>query len=321
MSVDRRSAMTATLAGVAGAMALRPQDAHAESHATAMPPSVYSYSIGDLTVTPATDGFVTRPLKDGFVTNAELDAVKAALENAFMPTDTLDIPFTPVVVRTGDETILFDTGFADNGPPTTGMLRANMAAAGISPEDVTKVVITHFHGDHIHGLKNKAGEVVYPNAEVMVPAPEWQFWTNDANKPNTPESRQGNFEFVANKFSGIEVTEYSWDQEIVTGITAIDASGHTPGHTAFAFVSGDDRMLLLADTTNHPALFVANPDWSAVFDQDADQARATRRKLLDMAASERMTVAGFHFPFPASGHVARDGDGYRLVPVNWTPKL
>jgi glyoxylase-like metal-dependent hydrolase (beta-lactamase superfamily II) len=281
--------------------------------------SAYSYKIGDLTITAATDGIATRPLDAGFVTNADFADVQAALEDAFMPTEALDIPFTPVVARAGSDLVLFDTGFADNGPPSAGFLRANMAAAGIQPEDITKVVITHFHPDHIHGLKTKAGELVYPNAEVMVPATEWAFWTNDANRANVAEGRQGLFDLVAAKFGGIEVTEYAWDQEIVTGITAIDASGHTPGHTAFAFVSGDDRMLLLADTTNHPALFVANPDWSAVFDQDADQARATRHRLLDMAASERMHVTGYHFPFPAAGHIARDGDGYRLVPTNWKP--
>jgi glyoxylase-like metal-dependent hydrolase (beta-lactamase superfamily II) len=196
-----------------------------------------------------------------------------------------------------------------------------MAAAGVKPEDVTKVVITHFHGDHIHGLKSKDGSIVYPNAEVMVPDVEWAFWTDDANRATTPENRQGNFDFVAQKFSGIEVTTYEWDQEIATGITAIDAAGHTPGHTAFVLVSGGDRVMLVADTTNHPALFVTNPDWSAAFDQDAEQARTTRHRLLDMAASERLLLTGFHFPFPATGHVVRDGDGYRLVPVNWTPKI
>lgn len=280
-------------------------------------PSAYRYAVGEMTVTAAHDGHWAMPLEEGFVTNAALSEVQAALDATFMPTDALNIVFTPIVVRSGSETVLFDTGFADNGPPTAGNLRANLAFAGIEPADVTKVVITHFHPDHIHGLKTKAGETVYSNAEVLVPAPEWQFWSNDANKAIAGEGRQGLFELVAAKFDGIEITEYQWDQEIVTGITAIDAHGHTPGHTAFAITSGNDRLLLIADTTNHPALFVRYPDWSARFDQDAEAARQTRHRLLDMAASERMLVTGYHFPFPAAGHIARDGDGYRLVPMQW----
>ncbi len=327
MRVNRRNTLLGAgllAAGAASATTLRPiataraADSVEGDQAVT---SAYRYTIGDMTVTAATDGFFTREMDEGFVTNADFADVQAALEQAFMPTDKLDIPFTPIVVQTGSETILFDTGFADNGPPSAGQLRANMAAAGIQPADITKVVITHFHPDHIHGLKTKAGDIVYPDAEIMVPATEWGFWTSEANRANVAEGRRGLFDLVAGKFDGIEVTEYDWDQEIATGITAVDAHGHTPGHTAIAFVSGDDRMLLLADTTNHPALFVANPDWSAVFDQDPDQARATRRKLLDMAASERMAVTGYHFPFPAAGHIAREGDGYRLVPTNWKTQL
>lgn len=320
MAVDRRSIMLGAGALAAGAAGIGPAAVARASEGGGGMASAYRYKLGDMTVTAATDGIATRPLDEGFVTNAEFDEVQAALESAFMPTDSLDIPFTPVVVQSGGETILFDTGFADNGPPSAGFLRDNLAAAGIRPADITKVVITHFHPDHIHGLKTKAGEIVYPNAEIMVPATEWAFWTNDANRANVGEGRQGLFDLVAGKFDGIEVSEYAWDQEVATGITAVDARGHTPGHTAFAFVSGADRMLLLADTTNHPALFVANPDWSAVFDQDAEQARASRHRLLDMAASERLIVTGYHFPFPAAGHIARDGKGYRLVPVNWLPQ-
>jgi glyoxylase-like metal-dependent hydrolase (beta-lactamase superfamily II) len=117
------------------------------------------------------------------------------------------------------------------------------------------------------------------------------------------------------------VKHYEMDKEIVPGLTSIAAPGHTPGHTAYMLSSGSGRLLILSDTANHPALFVRNPDWSAVFDMDADQARATRHKMLDMASSERAQVAFYHAPFPATGHIAKDGSGFRFVPVQWSPAV
>ena len=99
------------------------------------------------------------------------------------------------------------------------------------------------------------------------------------------------------------------------------APGHTPGHTVYMLSSGNGKLMIMSDTTNHPALFVRNPDWAAVFDMDADQARATRRRLLDMAASERAQVAFYHAPFPGTGHIAKDGNGFRFVPVQWNPAV
>lgn len=287
----------------------------------AMMPSAYRYAIGDITVIAATDGFNPLALQDGFVRNAALADVQAALEAAFLPKDTLNIPFTPMVLRTGSETVLIDTGLADNGPPTAGQLRANMAAAGIDPGAVTKVVISHFHGDHIMGLRDKSGALLYPNAEIMVPEPEWAYWTDDGERSRASERLQGNFALVQKIFGdmGDRLSRYRWGDEVAGGITAVDARGHTPGHTAFVIASGNDRLMMISDVTNHPALFVRNPDWSAVFDMDADQARATRHRVLDMAAAERLQIAGYHFPFPATGHIAREGNGYRLVPVQWMP--
>ncbi len=329
MKLDRRQLMTTAAAGAALlAIPAAPRPASAQQPAAGQgggpqpqPASAYRYRIGDITVTACADGFAARPLDETFIPNAEFGDVQKALDTAFMPTDTLPIPFTPLVVQTGSEVILIDTGFADNGPPTTGQLRANMEAAGIRPEDVTKVVISHFHGDHINGVRSKAGDLVYPNAEIMVPEPEWAFWMDDAKMESAPEGLKGNFQAVRRVFgdNASDITQYRWDQEVAAGVTAVDAHGHTPGHTAFVIASGDDRMIMIVDVTNHPALFVRNPDWSPVFDMDAEQARQTRRRILDMAASEKLRVAGYHFPFPANGYIVKAGDGYDLVPAMWMP--
>lgn len=338
MHLDRRSLFLTLAAGTAGAAALTrgigradaqgaPEGNQEMAGMSAAPdeqlPSAYRYQLGDFIVTQLSDGMAERPLQDGFVVNAELEDVKAALREAFLPEDKLFIPFTPLTLRTGDDLILFDTGFGEKGPPTAGQLKRGMAAAGMAPEDVTKVVISHFHGDHIMGLTTKDGAPVYPNAEVFVPEPEYAYWMSDDNKANAPEGRRGNFDLAQQIFGTLDdrLTQFSWDEEFLPGITAIDAHGHTPGHTVFAITSGDEKMMFLSDTTNHPALFVTHPDWSAVFDQDADAARETRHRIFDMVAEERMRIASYHFPFPATGHIGKDGDGYRYVPAQWMPVL
>jgi glyoxylase-like metal-dependent hydrolase (beta-lactamase superfamily II) len=116
-----------------------------------------------------------------------------------------------------------------------------------------------------------------------------------------------------------DVKPYESGREVAPGVTAVAAPGHTPGHTAFAISSGSAMLLAVSDIANHPALFARNPDWQAVFDMDGNQARDTRRKMLDMAVAERTQLAFYHAPFPATGHVTRDGSGYRFVPVQWTP--
>jgi glyoxylase-like metal-dependent hydrolase (beta-lactamase superfamily II) len=309
-------AMPLPLAGRALAQDAMPAD-------TGQAAAAYRYKSGDIVVTAATEGVNMNPLKDGFVTNASLDEVKAALAEAFLPADIVPIPFTPVVIESGEDLILLDTGFADNGPPTAGMLRANLATVGITPEDITKVLISHFHGDHIQGIRNKAGELVYPNAEIHVPEPEWAFWMDDAKMAAAPERARGGFETVRRVFgpNAADIVRFGWDEEVLPGIQSVDAHGHTPGHTAFVVGSGDERVMMLADTTNHPALFVRNPDWAAVFDMDAEAARQTRHRLLDMAAADRLQVAGYHFPFPATGHIVKDGERYRFHPAMWMPVL
>jgi glyoxylase-like metal-dependent hydrolase (beta-lactamase superfamily II) len=188
---------------------------------------------------------------------------------------------------------------------------------------VNTVIISHFHGDHMNGLRLKDGTAVFPNAEVMVPAAEWAFWMDDARMNQAPEAMKGAFQGVRRVFGPIakDVKQYEANKEIVPGVTTVAAPGHTPGHTAYMVASGNGRLMVMSDTTNHPALFVRNPDWAAVFDMDGDQARQTRRRLLDMAAAERAQVAFYHAPFPATGFIAKEGDKFRFVQVQWTPVL
>ncbi len=273
-------------------------------------------------MTAINDGFAPRPL-EGFIRNAELSAVQQAAREAFLPENAIQNSFNALVFNNGGRLTVIDTGNGDMGAPTTGRWMENFRAAGLDPAQVNTVVISHFHGDHINGLRRKDGTAVFPNAEVMVPAAEWAFWMDDARMNQAPEGARGGFQGARRVFGPIanDVKRYEMDKEVVPGLTAVAAPGHTPGHTAFMLSSGSGRLLILSDTANHPALFVRNPDWSAVFDMDADQARATRRRMLDMAASERAQVAFYHAPFPATGHIAKDGNGFRFVPVQWSPAV
>ena len=285
-------------------------------------PGFYRYKIGDITLTAINDGFGKRPL-EGFVKNAELADVKKAMARAFLPEDALNITFTTLAIQHDGKLTLIDTGNGDSGAPTSGTWMTNFKAAGFDPKDVSSVVFSHFHGDHINGFRLKDGSTVFPNAEVMVPAAEWAFWMDDAKMNAAPEAMKGAFAGVRRVFGPVakDVKQFEPGKELLPGITPIAAPGHTPGHTVFAVASGNGRMMIMSDTTNHPALFVRNPDWSAVFDMDGPQAAATRRKLLDMVSADKMQVAFYHAPFPATGHIAKDGNGFELVPVQWTPAI
>jgi glyoxylase-like metal-dependent hydrolase (beta-lactamase superfamily II) len=323
MSITRRTVLAAGPAAAvvtAGAPSLAQTSASTAPASNGQAPGFYRYKVGDITVTAVNDGFAMRPL-EGFVRNAELADVQKAMQEAFLPTSALPIPFTTLVFETGGRLVVLDTGNGDSGAPTSGRWMANFRAAGFDPARVNTVVISHFHGDHINGLRLKDGTAVFPNAEVTVPAPEWAFWMDDGRMNQAPDAMKPAFQNVRRVFGPIasNVKQYQSNQEVAPGITAVAAQGHTPGHTVFMVQSGSGRLMALSDTTNHPALFVRNPDWSAVFDMNADEARATRRRLLDMAASERAQVAFYHAPFPATGFITKEGTGYRLNPVQWSP--
>ena len=309
------------------AAALAVIDAATPAHAAAplantQAPGFYRYTVGDLQMTAVHDGFYARPL-EGLVRNAPLSAVQDASRANYMPADKVLIPFTTTVVNTGSKLVIIDTGNGDTGAVTSGQWMANFRAAGFTPEQVDTVIISHFHGDHINGLRLKDGTAVFPNAEITVPAAEWAYWMDDTKMAAAPDGLKGAFANVRRVFGPMAkaVTQYTPGRELITGVTAVDAPGHTPGHTAFAVMSGTGRLMLLSDTTNHPALFARNPDWHAIVDIDPDTAATTRHKLLDMVASEQMQVAFYHAPFPATGHILRAGPGYEFVPQSWSAAL
>ena len=304
-------------ASVAAASALPAQAAAPPAGRQA--PSVYRYKVGSFEVTALYDGVWYRPIDEKFIRHADYGEVRQAMSDAFMPTEKLATPFTTILVNTGRKLILLDTGTGGQIAATAGSFGENLAAAGIDPKTIDTIVISHFHPDHINGIKTKDNSLIFPNAEIMVPEAEWAFWNDDANMRAAPEGLKIAFHNVRRIFTDIakDVTRYRPGREVAPGVETVAAPGHTPGHTVFAIQSAGDALMVLSDTTQHPALFARNPDWQPQFDIDGPAAVATRKKLLDRAAADRMLVTGYHFPFPACGHIVKHGAGYEHVPLLW----
>jgi glyoxylase-like metal-dependent hydrolase (beta-lactamase superfamily II) len=288
---------------------------------------IYRYKVGDYEIVQLMDGARTFPMPDKFVVNASKDQAIAAAEAAYMPDGKVTIPFSPIIVNTGSKLIAIDTGNGLGAFAATkgavGQARGNMDVAGIDPKQIDMVIISHFHGDHIGGLKNADGSPAFPNAEIKVPAVEWAFWTDDANQSKANGFNKAQFPMVKKMLEGFagKVTMYEADKEIAPGITSVFTPGHTPGHMSYVIASGAKKIFVQTDVTNIPSLFLTHPDWHAMFDNDGDLAQATRHKVYDMAAAEKMTVVGYHFPYPCVGHVEKDGKTYRLVPIAWDPNI
>jgi len=325
--LTRRSLLT-TAAAVSAA-AIMPAAASSAARAATpaggrQAPGFYRYKVGDFELTQIADGARTFPMPDGFVRNIPKEQALAAAEAAYMPKGQVTVPFNPVIVNTGFKVVLIDTGYGPGIGPTVGLLPTNMAAAGIDPRAIDIVVLSHLHPDHINGVKAADGSLAFPNAEIKAPALDWAFWMSDENMSKAPnDMMKGYFANTRKVLSDIadKVTKYDWGKEVAPGITALDANGHTPGHTAFAIASGSARILVQSDITNIPELFLRNPDWHVAFDIDPNQAAAMRHKFYDLAAAEKTLIAGFHFAFPSLGHVEKDGAGYRLVPIAWNAVL
>ncbi len=291
-------------------------------------PGFYRYKVGAYECTAINDGARTFPLPDAFVTNRPKAEVLAAADEAYMPKGMVTVPFNPQLINTGSKLVLIDTGNGiANFAPTKGAVGRtlqNLAAAGVDANSIDVVLLSHLHPDHSNGIRAADGALAFPNAEIMVPAKEWEFWTSDENAAKAASELTKNyFGNVKKTFAGLEgkVTQYDWGKEVAPGITAIAAPGHTPGHTAFAVASGNSTVLIQSDVTNIPEFFLRHPDWHVAYDNDPAQAEATRHKFYDMAAAEKATIIGFHFTFPSIGHVEKDGSGYRLIPTAWNPVI
>ena len=332
MTVLTRRSILAGAAAVS-ATVVSPPAVYSTALGAALPagkqvPSYYRYKVGSFEVTAVTDGVRIFPL-DNFVRNATKDAVATALAAAYLGTDKVTLPYTPIVINTGSKLVVVDTGagptFYEQTKGVLGQFHTNLAAAGIDRNAVDVVIISHFHLDHINGLLTADNKPAFPNAEITVPAAEWKYWFDDGNMSRAPVGSpvEFNFKNARRVFSalGNKVRQYEPDKEVVPGITSVATYGHTPGHTSHVITSGSANVMVQADVTLLPALFVRNPGWHVFLDMDGPMAEQTRRRIYDMAAAEKLLIQAFHHPFPALAHVEKDSVGYRTVPAMWNPTM
>jgi glyoxylase-like metal-dependent hydrolase (beta-lactamase superfamily II) len=292
-------------------------------------PGWYRYKVGTHEVTVVTDGVNRFRFPDAFVTNKNRDEVNAGITGFHMGVekDHVAVPYSPIVVNTGSKLVVIDTGTSEvnfeRSKGAAGQFHANLKAAGIEAGQVDAVIISHFHGDHINGLLGTDNKPKFPNAEILVPAAEWKYFMDDGEmNKQTIDRMKGVFSNLRRVFDalGRKVTQYEPNKEVAPGITSVATYGHTPGHMSFVVASGNSKVFVQSDLTNIP-LFVRNPGWHLMFDQDAQMAEATRRKTYDMISTEKMPVQGFHYPFPALAYIEKAGTGYREVPVPWNPTI
>ncbi|HZP79169.1 MAG TPA: MBL fold metallo-hydrolase [Pseudolabrys sp.] len=291
-------------------------------------PSIYRFAFGGFEIASILDSKVVREgLHPTFGAEHSAESVHALARDNRIDASRYEHPFIPTVVNTGREVILFDTGNGTlrrdyeqlrNRIPD-GHLAERLAQAGYKPEDIDVVVITHGHPDHIGGLID-GGKPVYPNARYVFGAAEFDFWKRGEN---VREARKFNRElFVKIAVPLAERARFvKPGDEIASGIRAIDAAGHSPGLLAYHVESEGKRLLIWADTCIHYVMSVQRPEWQVDVDDEKDRAVATRKRILDMAATDQLFVAGFHMPFPGLGMVERAASGTRWVPVSYQLNL
>lgn len=258
------------------------------------------FSLGNFEVTTLLVG--TRPREEPqtiFGMNVSADEFADVSADNFLSTTEAQFFFTPTIVNTGAELILFDTGL------NAGAITAALASAGYTPDQVDVVVLTHMHGDHIGGMMND-GAPTFANARYVMGQVEFDHWAGTG---------QERFDNMVRPFA--EKTTFIGDNtDVVSGITGLAAFGHTPGHMVFRIESEGEGLMLFADLANHPVWSLARPDWEVRFDADKAAAAATRRKVLGMIAADRLPAIGYHMPFPALGFIetATNGAEFRWVP-------
>lgn len=321
MPISRRTFLTAAIATT---FAL-PTTRHllAQTAPSMMPRNagIYRFKLGNFNLISISDGKLSAPAAI-FASNATPEQLNEVLKQGFQG-ETLSIDCNVLLVDTGQNKVLIDTGSGLLNGATVGKLIENLQQVQIKPSDITAVILTHAHGDHVGGLNGTAG-LTFPNARYFISSVEWNFWTGrsvDLPKFGGPaEMKQQMIKIAQTQLRLIRdrVTLFEVNREFLPGFTPIPAYGHTPGHVAIRIASGDAVMVHTADTVHINTINLWNPSWKPIFDADLDMAATTRQAVLEKIESDRTLMFAYHFPYPGIGHLrSRNGGGFDWQPVNW----
>ena len=279
-------------------------------------PGVYRTTVGDIAITALNDGMFEAGT--GVLVGISADDAERLEVERFRKLPPR-ITISAFLVEIGAKKVLIDTGSANAFGPAHGFMRKGLASLGVTPAEISTVLLTHAHIDHASGLIDDAGVAYFPNADLVVNAAEIGFWLNPEIAAKAPDAAKDSFALAVRCLTPYKdrTRMVKHGDTVMPGVMVQHLPGHTPGHTGWILASGDDSLLVWGDVVHLPGIQFANPDAGMVFDTDADLARVSRRRTFDMAATDRLRVAGMHLDFPCFGHVAKAAEGYAFVPEVW----
>jgi len=316
--VTRRRALA--LSAAAGAAVALPGAGHAKMPmGQPQAPYYYRFKLGSAECTVVTDGLL--PLGDPNTAFLKIskDEIARELRDNFLPTNSAVLEQNVLIVNFGDRVVLFDTGMGTDRlfGNSTGKMLPSLREAGIDPANVDAVVMSHAHIDHCGGIIADDGSRNFPNAQYFLGEPDFAYWTDDAKIPANYPARPHFLDQARKNLLPVKdrTTFYKDGQEILPGITALSAPGHTVSHTIFMIQSGKDQLCYIGDLAHHPVLLLEHPRTQFAYDTDPAQSAESRVRMMDMFAANRIPILAYHFAWPGIGHVAKQGDGYRYFPA------